>query len=409
MDASEEEADESKHQRSSSGHSNYAIVALSLFMLSWQSSFKISDTCITALLMFLYHFFSFVGTTTHSLQLCQFARSLPKTIKQLRVIAGIDVDMFTMFVVCPMCHCIYDSDSCVATIGRRKEVNRCKHIAYPDHPHSHLRQRCNQLLMKTCKAKSSFIYRPFKVFCYQSIIQTLKYHFSRPNFLNNCEQWRNRVIPDGVLGDIYDGRVWKEFASVNGTPFLSEPYSLGFSLNVDWFQPFKHVTDSVGAIYISILNLPINLRYKAENIILCGIIPGPKEPKDLNNYFQPIIRELLVLWEGIEIDLSPDGPKIIRGALLCIASDLPATRKLCGFASHAASLGCSKCLKRFPSKENKLDFSGFERNQWILRDLVNHRTVSELYKHAKPKSQQEALLKAHGVKYSVLLQLPYFV
>ena len=106
MDTSEEEGDESKHQRSSSGHFNYAIIALNLFMLSWQSSFKIPDTCITALLTFLYHFFSFVGTITHSLQLCQFARSLPKTIKQLRVLAGIDVDMFTMFVVCPMCHSI---------------------------------------------------------------------------------------------------------------------------------------------------------------------------------------------------------------------------------------------------------------------------------------------------------------
>ena len=62
----------------------------------------------------------------------------------------------------------------------------------------------------------------------------------------------------------------------------------------------------------------------------------------------------------------------------------------------------------FLNKENKLDFSGFERSQWILRDLVNDRIVSELYKHARTTFQHEALLKAHGVKYSVLLQLPYF-
>ena len=47
----------------------------------------------------------------------------------------------------------------------------------------------------------------------------------------------------------------------------------------------------------------------------------------------------------------------IRAALLRITSDLPATRKLCGFASHAASLGCSKCLKRFPSLGDKLDYT----------------------------------------------------
>lgn len=30
----------------------------------------------------------------------------------------------------------------------------------------------------------------------------------------------------------------------------------GIMLNVDWFQPFKHTNYSVGAIYVTILNLP---------------------------------------------------------------------------------------------------------------------------------------------------------
>ena len=49
---------------------------------------------------------------------------------------------------------------------------------------------------------------------------------------------------------------------INGKPFLDEPYSFAFSINVDWFQPFKHTTDSVGAIYLSILNIPRTECYK---------------------------------------------------------------------------------------------------------------------------------------------------
>ena len=98
-----------------------------------------------------------------------------------------------------------------------------------------------------------------------------------------------------------------------------------------------YVTDSVGAIY-----LPRHLRHKAENIILCGIIPGPSVPKDINNYICPIVHELLPTWEGVVIKSIPHGDLMIRAALLCITSDLPATRKLCGFAGHAASFGCSK-------------------------------------------------------------------
>ena len=100
---------------------------------------------------------------------------------------------------------------------------------------------------------------------------------------------------------------------------------------MDWFQPYKHVTDSVGAIYLSVLNLPRNLRYKPENIILVGIIPGPKEPKDVNNYIYHVVHELLQLWEEISIKTSEYGELNIRAALPCVTSDLPATRKLCGF------------------------------------------------------------------------------
>lgn len=36
-----------------------------------------------------------------------------------------------------------------------------------------------------------------------------------------------------------------------------------------------------------------------------------------------------------------------RVILLCVSCDLPATRKVCGFLSHTAKLGCSKCKQEF--------------------------------------------------------------
>ena len=377
------------------------IFLIQLFLLSWQASFRVPDTCIGALLAFIHHFLLFLSAIVHSEQLSSIAQKIPRNIKQLRTIAGIDVDSFTKFVVCPLCHSIYDSESCILMVGR-KEVKKCQHISFPYHPHANFRKRCDQALLKKCKGKSACVFRPFKVFCSQSIIQSLQELLSRPNFLTSCEEWRHRNIQPDLLCDIYDGRVWKEFLVVNGKPFLSEPHNFAFSLNIDWFQPYKHVTDSVGAIYLSVLNLPRNLRYKPENILLCGIIPGPKEPKDVNNYIYPLIHELLQLWEGVVIK---NGKLKIKAALLCITSDLPATRKLCGFASHAASLGCSKCSQRFPSLG---DYSGFERNNWVKWDMTSHRLSSSSYKQAKTKSQQDEIVKEHGVRYSILLDLPYF-
>lgn len=62
------------------------------------------------------------------------------------------------------------------------------------------------------------------------------------------------------------------------SPFHTSDHNVGLSLNVDWFRPFKHSPYSVGVIYLSIMNLPRELRFQWENVMVYGIIPGPTEP-----------------------------------------------------------------------------------------------------------------------------------
>jgi len=196
---------------------------------------------------------------------------------------------------------------------------------------------------------------------------------------------------------------------VNSKPFLSEKYNFALSLNVDWFQPFKHVSDSVGVMYLSILNLPRTERYKPENIILCGIIPGPTEPKEtINSYLYPLVQELLELWDGVRLNVASCGDAVVRAALICLSCDIPATRKVCGFAGHSASMGCSKCLKRFPSYQQRLDYSGYDKTNWNLRTIDGHRLQSTKFLAANSKSKQNEIIKEYGVRYSTLLCLPYF-
>ena len=127
-----------------------------------------------------------------------------------------------------------------------------------------------------------------------------------------------------ILADIVDGRVWREFLFVDGKPLLAGERSLAFMLNVDWFQPFKLARYSVGVIYLVVMNLPRNERFKVENVVLVGVIPGPHEPSgNINTYLEPLVNELLVLWEGWHV-----GSEIVKGVLLCVASDLPTARKV---------------------------------------------------------------------------------
>ncbi len=102
--------------------------------------------------------------------------------------------------------------------------------------------------------------------------------YARPKFLTKCEEWRRTFSIDStdfVCRDVFDGKIWNDFQNVNGHPFLSAPHNFCFTLNVDWFQPFKRTTHSTGVMYIAIQNMPRKERYLCENVIVVGVIPGP--------------------------------------------------------------------------------------------------------------------------------------
>ena len=55
------------------------------------------------------------------------------------------------------------------------------------------------------------ILAPCLIYCYTSPIDTLKSLLSRPVFSSNCQLWKNRRKQEGILNDVYDGRIWQQF------------------------------------------------------------------------------------------------------------------------------------------------------------------------------------------------------
>ena len=103
------------------------------------------------------------------------------------------------------------------------------------------------------------------------------------------------------------------------------------------------------------------MRFKWENIIVVGVIPGlDKEPESLNEFIVPLVKEMKVLWNGVYLNSSLCCiPLCFRAAMVCICCDVPAARKICGFKSHNSHHGCSKCFKLFPRNvKDSFDFSG---------------------------------------------------
>ena len=216
-----------------------------LFLLYWQSFFRVTETALVCILRFFKYILQLLGKTYQCPQLLAVQEEIPVTFKTALRRIGLKQDGIVNFVVCPVCHSLYSYQDCVVVLPNGQKISKkCKFIKYPNHPRASQRKCCDTKLLKIVKCKGQASYRlvPRKVYSYYPIYLSLARLAKKDGFLNSCEAWRQRKdsIPPQFLGDVYDGEVWNSFVS---SGFLKSPYSYLLCFNVDWFQPFNPFMD----------------------------------------------------------------------------------------------------------------------------------------------------------------------
>ncbi|CAB4028333.1 Hypothetical predicted protein [Paramuricea clavata] len=98
----------------------------------------------------------------------------------------------------------------------------------------------------------------------------------------------------------------------------------------------------------------------------------------------------------------------IMAALLCVVSDIPDSRKVCGFNGHHSRMGCNKCTKAFEVGGVGVpnDYSGFENCRG--RNGEEHRRQIDEVLAQTTQEARSATEALYGARYSELLRLPYF-
>ena len=393
-------ANDGNHQ-----HALQLIKWITTFLLLWQTAFNVTSRAMASLLGFLGKLFQTLAQLSGSPLLLLIARLFPASLYRSQKILGLSEDSFTTFAVCTHCYSIYELSDCICTTSHPPK--RCDSVTFPKHRQAYRRLSCNApLFRRIMLSQDKFRYYQICSYPYKSLKDALQRLLLRPGLSEMLESWRNRKVPCGSLCDVYDGRIWTEFSD-----YFTQSRSLGMMLNLDWFQPFEHTTDSYGAIYLTVMNLPRKERFKKENVILVGVLPAMEhEPSQVNSFLHPLVQELKDLQTGVRLFTasSPRYKLTFHARLLCAACDIPAGRKLCGFKGHAAKLGCSRCLKVFPGEIGSKDYSGFDRDNWPKRNQESHREKAKSIKEATSKSQRNSLETSYGIKYSILLELDYF-
>ena len=111
--------------------------------------------------------------------------------------------------------------------------------------------------------------------------------------------------------------------------------------------------------------------YHTANLLLAGIMPGPREQDydQVQRYLRILVNDLLQLWkEGIVLPTPTcsEGHRI-RVILLGIICDTPAAHKLGGFGAHSHTKFCIRC---WITQEQKADPQAFRRNGLLLTIFI---------------------------------------
>ena len=368
---------EPPHQQPLLNQVNELICWLCCFIMYWQVVTHVSDAAVEWLLAFLGRFLQTLSFGLDSEFFSNLMLLSPTNIYMLHRISNLKRDEFENLLSAP------NVQSCIIWMNALKESmeqfsqGSAVTFCFPKGKQSTGSKLVNKVILKNGATK----FYPLKVYCWKSIISQLESILQRTGIPELCEQWRTRQVEESVLSDVYDGEVWKNFKWKDGSHFFNLEHRYGLMLNVDWFQPFKRRSDySVGVIYFVIMNLPWSQRFKFENVILGGIILSLESEPKLHTFLDPCVDELNGLWREVLMSTSlSSAPLRVIAALLCVAADIPATRKACGFVGHSANRACSKCFKLFIGGfGEKKDFSGFQDClSWPKRDRMSHNRNCE--------------------------------
>jgi hypothetical protein len=199
-------------------------------------------------------------------------------------------------------------------------------------------------------------------------------------------------------------------------PLLAQPGVLALQLNVDWFQPHKNRSYSMGGVYMTVLNLPREVRYRMENVILIGVLPGPKSTSrvQLQGALKPLVAELNELFQGVRMPShnAPHG-KLVRAFLFNIVCDTDARAPISGAMGHAAKKGCAYCEQSFPCR----DFSWSATMRAVGESMLAEPRTNESHRAAAlqwaamplgPAPERDKQSARTGSRWCALMDLPYF-
>lgn len=197
---------------------------------------------------------------------------------------------------------------------------------------------------------------PRNTFDYLPIVPRLADMFLDEDLSSRMQYRHDYESRPGRTGDFFDSQLYDELrkrhVTVEGEELPHRYFELetdiALGISTDGFCPFKRRKQTCWPIIAFNYNLPPTIRFRLENIICLGVVPGPKKPKDFDSYLVPLVEELYQLKRGSTAAYDARRRRLfsLRAYLVLVFGDMPAISMLMRMKGHNGISPCRACRIR---------------------------------------------------------------
>lgn len=303
--------------------------------------------------------------------------------------------------------------SCIAYTGEYQNLQKCPYV----HKKHGL---CNEArFQKTPSGK----FKPRAQVGILPVMDTFKAMFSSADS-SYALQYRDRALKhalhltgSALYSDYGNSGIHKIQHQKMG--LFQDPRDIALALSTDGAQLTMKKQSNTWILILIILNLPPDIRYKSNNIIINLAIPGPNSPGDIESFLVPLFQEMAEASEGIWMRDAIYESQYFKNRtwIVMVLGDMLGAAKINGMSGHSAifgdrfstiqgarnSLSPGAKAQYYPIKPPQNEIynptrpESYDLNNLPMRTHQQYWETIEKLNDAANKTQRTAISKATGV------------
>ena len=230
--------------------------------------------------------------------------------------------------------------SCMAYTGDSESETMCTH--------SHKGKVCNEPRYLPQQGSSTAKLKPRAKMLYMPIMPIIQAFFS--NFETSHQMCHRDFILKQTLDALAVGAGVMKSEFSNSYNHVEQHYGkmglfkderdVALAISSDGAQLTMKKQSNMWLLIVVLLNLPPEMCYRAKNVIIPLVIPGPSAPSNIESFIYPLFEEMAMASVGMWTWDAVDSSYFVLRAFICaVKGDMLGSAKLSGMAGHSANYG----------------------------------------------------------------------